>query len=121
MTFLGRKLLVWGELPPQRAQAVADAIADFNRELSRGAGAAYRPHSLAVFQRIPAVLSTAQLLPAPVMSIGGNQDDLYVELENGMRLVPGSVLPSGYRIYAISRFSLALVRNQTLIALPLNL
>ncbi|MBK5415416.1 type III secretion system inner membrane ring subunit SctD [Pseudomonas sp. TH31] len=78
------------------------------------------PRLPAVFQSIPGMASADRYLPSPIVGIAGNVDSPYVELANGMRLQPGSVLPSGYRVYELNRWSMALLKGQDLISLPLD-
>lgn len=106
-------LLVTGQIDTARANAVAEVLASFNKSA---------PSRLrASFQNIPSAALPSKLLPAPVVSLGGNATDLYVELANGMRLQQGSVLPSGYTVYALTTKSISFLKDESLIYLPLNL
>lgn len=107
-------LRVSGQLDTQRLTTVTEVLEAFNREGP--------PRLPVVFQNIPGVASAAnRYLPSSIVGIGGNLDSPYVQLANGMRLQQGSVLPSGYRIYALDRLSLALLKDQDLISLLLDL
>jgi type III secretion protein D len=108
----GRALLVSGALPPVRTRMVDDALAAYNGGANR---------LLAQRQTIPAAADTADLLPAGIASVGGNSDSLFVQLENGMRLQRGAVLPNGFVVYALSRSFIALRKGALLISLPLGL
>ncbi|WP_124321573.1 type III secretion system inner membrane ring subunit SctD [Pseudomonas chlororaphis] len=108
-----KALRVSGRLDTQRLATVTEVLDAFNRD-----GA---PRLSAVFQNIPGMASAERYLPSPIVGIGGNVDSPYVQLANGMRLQQGSVLPSGYRIFALDRLSMALLKDQELISLPLTL
>ncbi|QTT87869.1 type III secretion system inner membrane ring subunit SctD [Pseudomonas chlororaphis] len=108
-----KALRVSGQLDAQRLATVTEVLDAFNRD-----GA---PRLSAVFQNIPGMASAERYLPSSIVGIGGNVDSPYVQLANGMRLQQGSVLPSGYRIYALDRLSMALLKDQELISLPLTL
>jgi type III secretion protein D len=108
-----RALRVSGQLDTRRLATVTEVLDAFNRK--------GLPRLPAVFQNIPGMASADRYLPSPIVSIGGNVDSPYVQLANGMRLQQGSVLPSGYRIYALDRLSMALLKDQELISLPLEL
>ncbi|KAA5839279.1 EscD/YscD/HrpQ family type III secretion system inner membrane ring protein [Pseudomonas sp. GW456-L14] len=108
-----KALRVSGQLDAQRMATVTEVLDAFNRD-----GA---PRLSAVFQNIPGMASAERYLPSSIVGIGGNVDSPYVQLANGMRLQQGSVLPSGYRIYALDRLSMALLKDQELISLPLPL
>ncbi|AZC32424.1 Type III secretion protein SsaD [Pseudomonas chlororaphis subsp. piscium] len=108
-----KALRVSGQLDAQHLATVTEVLDAFNRD-----GA---PRLSAVFQNIPGMASAERYLPSSIVGIGGNVDSPYVQLANGMRLQQGSVLPSGYRIYALDRLSMALLKDQELISLPLTL
>ncbi|MEA3121613.1 MAG: type secretion protein [Paraburkholderia sp.] len=108
----GRALLVSGALPPVRTRMVDDALAAYNGGANR---------LLAQRQTIPAAADTADFLPAGIASVGGNSNSLFVQLENGMRLQRGAVLPNGFVVYALSRSFIALRKGARLISLPLGL
>ena len=108
-----RVLRVSGQLDSQRLATVTEVLEAFNRKGP--------PRLPAVFQNIPGMASADRYLPSSIVGIGGNVDSLYVQLANGMRLQQGSMLPSGYRIHALDRLSMALLKEQELISLPLEL
>ncbi|WP_373369395.1 type III secretion system inner membrane ring subunit SctD [Pseudomonas chlororaphis] len=107
-----RTFLVSGELSSDRNMALSSVIEAFNEA---------QPRLTAQYQNIPSAPPAAQVLPALVVTVGGTRDSIYVELANGMRLQQGSVLPSGYRVHALSRKAIALVRGQQLLSLPIDL
>jgi type III secretion protein D len=108
-----RTLVVRGALPAERMQRVEQVLADYNKPQSGGLQAQ--------FEAIAASPASADLLPAPIASIGGKADGFFVELENGMRLQRGAVLPNGFVVYALSQSFMALRKGETLTAVPLNL
>lgn len=108
-----RALRVSGQLDTRRLATVTEVLDAFNRKGP--------PRLSAVFQNIPGMASADRYLPSSIVGIGGNVDSPYVQLTNGMRLQQGSVLPSGYRIYALDRLSMALLKDQELISLSLEL
>ena len=105
-------LLVSGELSSDQGVALAGVIEAFNET---------QPRLRAQYLNIPSVPPGAQALPALIVTVGGNGRSIYVELANGMRLQQGSVLPSGYRVYALSRKAIALIKDQELLSLPIDL
>lgn len=112
ISLVGKTLLVSGQVAPPRTQAITEVIALFNQE---------NPQLSAIFQSLPSTLPASTFLPAAIVSVGGQADSIYIELANGMRLQPGSVLPSGFQIRMISHTSMALVKGVQLVSLPLNL
>lgn len=106
-------LLVSGQVGHEGSVAVNEVLDAFNLQGP--------PRLPAVYQSIPGMASADRYLPSPIVGIAGNVDSPYVELANGMRLQPGSVLPSGYRVYELSRSSMSLLKDQDLISLALDL
>lgn len=72
------------------------------------------------YQNIPASDQTTQLLPAAIASYGGNSHSKFVQLANGTRLQQGTVLPNGYKIIFISELGLSLLKENSLIQIPMN-
>lgn len=72
------------------------------------------------YQNIPASDQTTQLLPAAIASYGGNNYAKFVQLANGTRLQQGTVLPNGYKIIFISELGLSLLKENSLIQIPMN-
>lgn len=107
-----RAFVLSGELTGERRLVLANVIEAFN---------AAGPRLRAQHQNIPSVAPVAQLLPAVIVTVGGSKSSIYLELANGMRLQQGSVLPGGYRVYALSRKAIALVKDQQLLSLPIDL
>lgn len=109
----GKQLQISGQLDSTRANALINVIDEFNNDGSTRLQANY--------QNIPSSPSATSVLPATVVSVGGSGQLIYVELANGMRLQQGSVMPSGYVIHALSRTAMALIKEQQLLSLPLDL
>ncbi|NWD64125.1 type III secretion system inner membrane ring subunit SctD [Pseudomonas sp. IPO3774] len=107
-----RAFLLSGELSSDESIALASVIEAFNEA---------RPRLKAQYQNIPSAPPVTQVLPAMIVTVGGDRSSIYLELANGMRLQQGSVLPSGYRVYALSRKAIALVKDQQLLSLPIDL
>ncbi|WP_145509104.1 type III secretion system inner membrane ring subunit SctD [Yersinia alsatica] len=72
------------------------------------------------YQNIPASDQTTQLLPAAIASYGGNSHSKFVQLANGTRLQQGTVLPNGYKIIFISELGISLLKENSLIQIPMN-
>lgn len=73
-----------------------------------------------VYQNIPASDQSKQLLPAEIVSYGGNQNSEFMELANGLRLQQGTILPNGYKIVFLSAHGLQLMRGNNLVHIPLS-
>lgn len=74
-----------------------------------------------VYQNIQTTDSVSGVLPAPIISVGGNESSPYLELSNGMRLQKGAALPSGYIIRNIdSNNGVELSRHGLLVHIPLG-
>lgn len=73
------------------------------------------------YQNIPVVDRSAQLLPAEIVSYGGNGHAEFVRLANGRRLQQGSVLANGYKVVFIGEQGLALLKANELAHIPMNL
>ncbi|KOC87787.1 type III secretion system inner membrane ring subunit SctD [Winslowiella iniecta] len=108
---VGKELLINGQLDKQHAAKMVQLITEFNHD--------GKPRLLSRFQNIPTG-ATANLLPAAVISVGGNIDSVYLQLANNMRVQQGAILPNGYKIYALSRSSISLMQGERLVSLPLT-
>ena len=74
-----------------------------------------------VFQNIQAINADSGVLPAPIVSVGGNEQSPYLELSNGMRLQKGAQLPSGYVIRNIDSVNgIELSLHGQLVHIPLG-
>ncbi|HFS5794027.1 TPA: type III secretion system inner membrane ring subunit SctD [Citrobacter werkmanii] len=75
-----------------------------------------------IYQNISTSSSSLGILPAPVASVGGNNDFPYIILEDGTRLQKGAVLPGGYLIANIDSINgIELSKQGELLHLPLGL
>lgn len=107
----GKELLINGQLDEQRSKEMESLVINFNRD--------GQSRLKARFLNIPTV-ATVNILPAAIVSIGGNGNSVYLQLANNMRLQQGAILPNGYKIYSLSQRFLTLIRGEHLISLPLN-
>ncbi|AWK13979.1 type III secretion system inner membrane ring subunit SctD [Candidatus Fukatsuia symbiotica] len=73
-----------------------------------------------VYQNIPASDQSKQLLPAEIVSYGGNQESAFMELANGLRLQQGTILPNGYKVIFLSAHGIQLMRGNNLVHIPLD-
>ncbi|RKT98823.1 EscD/YscD/HrpQ family type III secretion system inner membrane ring protein [Burkholderia sp. Nafp2/4-1b] len=108
----GKTLIVSGAADSPRAAVLADVLAEFNRSARDG--------FVATWQNVPSLQAASTYLPAPVVTVGGHASAIYVVLANGMRLQPGSVLPSGYAIVHITRRAMSLRKGEHLVSVPLD-
>lgn len=108
---IGKELMINGLLDEQRAKEIESLVTDFNHDGQSRLQARYL--------NIPTI-TTPNILPAAIVSIGGNEDSVYIQLANNMRLQQGAILPNGYKIYSLSHRFMTLIRGEHLISLPLN-
>lgn len=112
ISIAGRSLLVTGASSSKWMRMMGDVINRYN-----GSGI----DMPARFEGIAASANAADFLPSPIASVGGNADGLFVELQNGMRLQRGAVLPNGFVVYALSRSFIELQKAEQLSAVPVGL
>ncbi len=112
VSLAGRTLMVSGKLDAGRTAALNAAIEAFNQAGTDG--------FTAIYDAIPAVDAAQSLLPAPVVTVGGQASSIYVVLANGMRLQVGGVLPNGYAIVRLSRHAISLRNGEHLVSIPLD-
>ncbi|WP_145585560.1 type III secretion system inner membrane ring subunit SctD [Yersinia kristensenii] len=72
------------------------------------------------YQNIPALDQATQLLPAAIVSYGGNSHSKFVQLANGVRLQQGTVLGNGYKVILIGEQSISLLKSSNLVQIPMN-
>lgn len=72
------------------------------------------------YQNIPASDQATQLLPAAIVSYGGNSHSKFVQLANGVRLQQGTVLGNGYKVILIGEQSISLLKSSNLVQIPMN-
>lgn len=82
------RIVVSGKLNDEQVNRLSEALRKYMVK-NPAAGAV-------TFQNIQAIGADNGVLPAPIVSVGGNQKSPYLELSNGMRLQKGAELPSGY-------------------------
>lgn len=58
--------------------------------------------------------------PSKVTGIGGNTRNLYLQLNNGMRLSSGAALNNGYRIFDITTKGISITDDRSLIFIPIH-
>lgn len=74
-----------------------------------------------IYQNINAGVGALGIFPSPIVSVGGNSQSLYLELESGARLQVGALLPGGYRIQNIDEQNgIELARQGELLHVPFN-
>jgi len=107
------RVVVSGKLNDKQAKRLSEALRGYMLK---------NPAAEAVtFQNIQAVGSDNGVLPAPIVSVGGNQQSPYLELSNGMRLQKGAELPSGYVVRNIdSENGVELSLHGQLVHIPLG-
>jgi type III secretion protein D len=106
-------ILVTGLLSAADKTGLDAVIAAFTRD-NPGA-------SRVVVQDIAAAASLNRVFPAPLVSFGGSQPAMFIELANGVRLMVGSRLPSGYEIVGLDVNGVDLSKDGELAHFPLNL
>ncbi|MDM5065587.1 type III secretion system inner membrane ring subunit SctD [Aeromonas salmonicida] len=107
------ELVVSGQQPPDRAAKIHAAVEAFNH--------ATNPRLRARYQNIPPPTLADGMLPAAIVSVGGNADSVYLQLVNNMRIRQGTTLPNGYKVYSLTPRHVMLLCQQQLISIPLNL
>ncbi|KWC36569.1 type III secretion protein [Burkholderia ubonensis] len=112
VSLVGRLLMVSGKLDDGKTAALNAAIDAFNHVGADG--------FTAIYDAIPAVDAVQSLLPAPVVTVGGQANSIYVVLANGMRLQVGGVLPNGYAIVRLSRRAISLRNGEHLVSIPID-
>ena len=112
VSLAGRTLMVSGKVDDGKVAALNAAIDAFNHGGSDG--------FTAIYDAIPVVDAAQSLLPAPVVTVGGQANSIYVVLANGMRLQVGGVLPNGYVIVHLSRRAISLRSGEHLVSIPLD-
>jgi type III secretion protein D len=107
-----KEIIISGVLPPGQQQQLAGMLANLAQQ---------QPDFLAVrYQNIPTSDQTAQLLPAAIVSYGGNRHSGFVQLANGLRLQQGTILANGYKVIFIGEQGISLLKENNLIHIPMN-
>lgn len=107
-----KEIIISGILSLSQQQQLMDMLTALTRQ---------QPGFLAVkYQNIPTSDQTAQLLPAAIVSYGGNKLSGFVQLANGLRLQQGAVLANGYKVIFIGEQGISLLKSNNLIHIPMN-
>lgn len=107
------KLLVSGKVPDKDLEKLNIIISDFNKS--------QKTRMKLNYQNIPNKNIIDEFLPGKIISIGGNDEYIYLQLSNNMRLYKGSILPNGYKVYSLSMNTLMLIYKQNFLSIPINL
>ncbi|AHM76167.1 type III secretion system inner membrane ring subunit SctD [Yersinia hibernica] len=111
MTQNHKEIVISGVLSPEQQQHLRQMLA------IRGE----QPDAFPVrYQNIPAADQSTQLLPAEIVSYGGNNYSRFVQLANGVRLQQGAVLDNGYKVILIGEQGISLLKSNNLVQIPLN-
>ena len=107
------KLLVSGKVPDKDLEKLNIIISDFNKS--------QKTRMKINYQNIPNKNIIDEFLPGKIISVGGNDEYIYLQLSNIMRLYKGSILPNGYKVYSLSMNTLMLIYKQNFLSIPINL
>ncbi|WP_108651914.1 type III secretion system inner membrane ring subunit SctD [Dongshaea marina] len=109
----GTMIVITGTLDNDAERVLKEALDQFAIE---------HPNVLRIiYQNIPIGKSMLGLLPAPIISFGGNNHSPYLILNNGMRVQEGTRLPSGYEVSELGESGIELTKDGQLLHIPLNL
>lgn len=107
-----KDIVISGVLSPDQKQKLSQMLAQLTQKESGALPVQY--------QNIPVSDQTAQLLPAAIVSYGGNNHAKFIQLANGARLQQGTVLENGYKVIFISEQGISLLKTNNLIQIPMN-
>lgn len=107
-----KDIVISGVLSPDQKQKLSQMLAQLTQKESGVLPVQY--------QNIPVSDQTAQLLPAAIVSYGGNNHAKFIQLANGARLQQGTVLENGYKVIFISEQGISLLKTNNLIQIPMN-
>lgn len=111
MTQSNKEIVISGMLSPEQQQHLRLMLATLTQQ----------PDVFPVrYQNIPASDQATQLLPAAIVSYGGNSHSKFVQLANGVRLQQGTVLGNGYKVILIGEQSISLLKSSNLVQIPMN-
>lgn len=111
MTQSNKEIVISGMLSPEQQQHLRLMLATLTQQ----------PDAFPVrYQNIPASDQATQLLPAAIVSYGGNSHSKFVQLANGVRLQQGTVLGNGYKVILIGEQSISLLKSSNLVQIPMN-
>ncbi|MDA5498199.1 type III secretion system inner membrane ring subunit SctD [Yersinia aleksiciae] len=107
-----KEVTISGVLAPDQRRKLTEMLAILAQQ---------QPELLAVrYQNIPISDQAAKLLPAAIVSYGGNRNSGFVQLANGLRLQQGSVLANGYKVIFIGEQGISLLKTNNLIHIPMS-
>lgn len=111
MTQSNKEIVISGVLSSEQQQHLKEMLATL----------ALQPDAFPVrYQSIPASDQTTQLLPAAIVSYGGNNYSKFVQLANGVRLQQGAVLDNGYKVILIGERGISLLKSNHLVQIPMG-
>lgn len=105
----GSSFLVSGAVSAEKRGKIEGLLKEFNQGASR---------LHAYFQNIPTASQAASLLPAEIVSYGGADDSPMIQLANGLRLYPGSVLANDYTLEKFYATGISLRKAMRVIFIP---
>ncbi|CNE93202.1 type III secretion system inner membrane ring subunit SctD [Yersinia bercovieri] len=107
-----KEVIISGVLSPDQQQQLMNMLETLAQQ---------QPDYLAVrYQNIPISDQTEQLLPAGIVSYGGNRHSGFVQLANGLRLQQGTMLANGYKVIFIGEQGISLLKANQLIHIPMG-
>ncbi|MBS0056519.1 type III secretion system inner membrane ring subunit SctD [Yersinia sp. Marseille-Q3913] len=107
-----KEVIISGVLSPDQQQQLMGMLATLAQQ---------QPDYLTVsYQNIPISDQTEQLLPAGIVSYGGNHHSGFVQLANGLRLQQGTVLANGYKVIFIGEQGISLLKTNKLVHIPMS-
>ncbi|OWF80270.1 EscD/YscD/HrpQ family type III secretion system inner membrane ring protein [Yersinia rohdei] len=107
-----KDIVISGVLSPDQKQKLSQMLAQLTQKESGALPVQY--------QNIPVSDQTTQLLPAAIVSYGGNNHAKFIQLANGARLQQGTVLENGYKVIFISEQGISLLKANNLIQIPMS-
>ncbi|WP_145555847.1 type III secretion system inner membrane ring subunit SctD [Yersinia canariae] len=111
MTQSNKEIVISGVLSPDQQQHLRQMLV----------ARAEQPDAFPVrYQNIPAADQSTQLLPAAIVSYGGNNYSRFVQLANGVRLQQGAVLENGYKVILIGEQGISLLKSTNLVQIPMD-
>ncbi|EOI6865021.1 type III secretion system inner membrane ring subunit SctD, partial [Yersinia enterocolitica] len=111
MTQSNKEIVISGVLSSEQQQHLKEMLATLTLQ----------PDTFPVrYQSIPASDQTTQLLPAAIVSYGGNNYSKFVQLANGVRLQQGAVLDNGYKVILIGERGISLLKSNHLVQIPMD-
>jgi type III secretion protein D len=110
----GDRLVVSGRLTATQQSQLKQQLAQFSQK--------WEPAPVVIYQNIRPSEERQQLFPAAIVSVGGCEQNPFIELATGQRLQVGARLPNGYHIIAIDGVhGVELSREGQLVHVPLDL